>query len=323
MKTISTYLLISLALFGAVACTNSGYKKTKSGLAYKIISDGNGPTAKKGEFLKMQLIQKMRDTVSYSTYGGFPFYIPVDSPRPVYSPTEIFMMLRKGDSAVTVMSADSIQHKTGGLPPGMKKKDKIVLTFKVLDILAGQDQMMADRKLESDKEKSREIATVEKYLADSSIHAVKTPMGTYIVIKDPGNGPAVDTGKQIALRYTGKLFPSGKVFESNMTGPGNEPFKFVVGRHGAIPGMEDGVQQLHEGGKATIYVPAYLAYDARPGGPSRKPYENLIFDIVVDSVTNAPPPQAPRPGMQFPGMRPGAIPVRPGGPQPQPVRPTH
>ncbi len=64
MKTISTYLLISLALLGAVSCTNSGYKKTKSGLAYKIISDGNGPTAKKGEFLKMQLIQKMRDTVS-------------------------------------------------------------------------------------------------------------------------------------------------------------------------------------------------------------------------------------------------------------------
>ena len=32
MKTISTYLLISLALLGAVACSNSEFKKTKSGL---------------------------------------------------------------------------------------------------------------------------------------------------------------------------------------------------------------------------------------------------------------------------------------------------
>jgi len=323
MKTISTYLLISLALLGAVSCSNSEFKKTKSGLMYKIFSDGKGPTVKKGEILKMQLVQKMRDSVFYSTYGAFPFYIPVDSPKPIYSPTEIFIMLRKGDSAVTVLSADSIQRKTGGLPPFMKRKDKIVISFKVLDIFSTQDQMMADRKLESDKEKDREIVTVEKYLADSNIHATKTEKGTYIVIKDPGNGPAVDTGKQVAVRYTGKLFPSGKVFESNMSGPGNEPFKFVIGRHGAIPGMEDGVQQLHQGGKATIYVPAYLAYDARPAGPSRKAYENLIFDIVVDSVTNAPPPQAIRPGMQMPGLRPGAYPGRPGGPQPQPVRPTH
>src|ERR1700759_4455351 len=150
---------------------------------YKIFSDGKGPTVKKGEILKMQLVQKMRDSVFYSTYGAFPFYIPVDSPKPIYSPTEIFIMLRKGDSAVTVLSADSIQRKTGGLPPFMKRKDKIVISFKVLDIFSTQDQMMADRKLESDKEKDREIVTVEKYLADSNIHATKTEKGTYIVIK--------------------------------------------------------------------------------------------------------------------------------------------
>src|ERR1700760_1154772 len=131
MKTISSYLLISLALLGAVACSNSEFKKTKSGLMYKIFSDGKGEPAKKGQFLKMQLLQKLRDSVLYSTYGGFPFYIPVDSPRPIYSPTEIFTMLRKGDSAVAILLADSLQRKSGGqLPPFMKKKDKIEVCFK-------------------------------------------------------------------------------------------------------------------------------------------------------------------------------------------------
>jgi FKBP-type peptidyl-prolyl cis-trans isomerase FkpA len=315
MKTISTYLLIGLALLGAVACTNTGFKKTKSGLMYAIFQNGSGAPAQKGQFLKMQLVQKVRDSILYSSYGGFPFYIPVDSPRPIYSPTEIFTMLRKGDSAVAIMSADSLQRKSGGqLPPFMKRKDKIVITFKVLDILATQDQMMADRKIEVDKEKDRETKAVEKYLADNKINATKTDAGTYVVVNDPGTGPQVDTGKYVFVHYTGKLFPSGKIFESNMTGPGNEAYKFVIGQHQVIPGWEDGLKKFKEGGKGTLYVPAFMAYDQRPG-PSHQPYENLIFDVIVDSVKNAPPPQAPRlprPGMPMPQtIRPGARPVNP------------
>src|ERR1700733_10245445 len=168
MKTIASYLLVSLALLGAVSCTNSEFKKTKSGLLYKIYSDGKGEPAKKGQFLKVNVIQKLRDSLLYSSYGGVPVYIPVDSPRPVYSPTEIFTMLRKGDSAVAILLADSLVRKSGGqMPPYVKRKDKFTITFKVLDIFATQDQMLADRKLEADKEKDREVKAVEKYLADN------------------------------------------------------------------------------------------------------------------------------------------------------------
>ena len=95
--------------------------------------------------------------------------------------------------------------------------------------------------------------------------ATKTEGGVYVVVKDPGNGPQVDSGKQVLVHYTGKLFPSGKVFESNMTGPGNEPLKFVIGRHQVIPGWDDGLKQFRQGGKGTLYIPAFLAYDQRPG----------------------------------------------------------
>ncbi len=95
MKTIS-YLLVGLALLAAAACTNTEFKRTKSGLQYKIYSDGKGPTAKKGEILKFQLTQKLRDSVQYSTYGSFPTTVRVDSPRPVYSPIEIFIDAAQG-----------------------------------------------------------------------------------------------------------------------------------------------------------------------------------------------------------------------------------
>jgi FKBP-type peptidyl-prolyl cis-trans isomerase FkpA len=321
-KTISTYLLISLAMLGTVACQNSDFRKTKSGLMYKIFSNGQGPTAKKGEYIKFNLVEKLRDSTLASTFGSFPYYLQVDSPRPIYSPVEILSLLRKGDSAVSILLADSIQHKSGGqLPPFMKRKDKIIISFKVLDIFPGQAEMVADRKVEADREKDREIHAVEKYLADSNIHATKTEGGVYVVVKDPGNGPQVDTGKQVLVHYTGKLFPSGKVFESNMTGPGNEPLKFEIGRHMVIPGWDDGLKQFRQGGKGTLYIPAFMAYDQRPG-PGHTPYENLIFDIVVDSVRIAPPAPAPRSSMPTaPNIRPGTYPIRPGAPQPRPVAP--
>ena len=334
MKTISSYLCVSLVLLGAISCTNSDFKKTSSGLQYKIFSDGKGPTIKKGEFIKGEIIVKLRDSILSNTYRSFPFYNRADSVGPIYNPNEIFMMLRKGDSAVVVLLADSIQRKSGGqLPPFLKKKDKIIITLKITDVFASQDLLMADRAQELEKEKGKEIKDVEAYLAKNNIQAQKSTLGTYYTVETPGDGPKVDSGKQVSVRYTGKLFPSGKVFQSNMTGPGNTPFKFVVGAHQIIPGWDDALRNFRQGGKGTLYIPAFLAYNDQKG-PGGKQFEDLIFDIVVDTVRDAPPtpPQSPmgmggNPMQRMP-MRPGQMPMRPGQPmmrpggQPQP-QPSH
>lgn len=287
----------------AASCTNSQFKKTKSGLLYKIYSDGKGPVAKKGEFLKANVIEKIRDSVLYTSYGSVPAYIPVDSPRPTYNPTEIFSLLRKGDSAVVVIMADTLLRRSNGqLPPFIKKKDKIIISFKVTDLFASQDLVMADRQKELDKQKDKEIKQVQDYLAAHNIQAQKTDLGTFYVVKDPGNGPQVDSGKQVSIRYTGKNMADDKVFESNMNGPGNEPFKVVIGAHQVIPGWDDALRKFKKGGKGTLYIPAYLAYNEQ-AMPGHKPFENLAFDIEVVDVTDAPAPSA-TPGM--PGLPPGA-----------------
>jgi len=317
MKTI-TYLSICLAL-GAVSCTSPGFDKTKSGLLYKIYSDGKGPVAQKGQFLKLSFTQKVRDSVLSTTDGSLPAYVPVDSARPIYSPIEIFPLLRKGDSAAVVMLVDTLQRRYGSsqLPPFLKKKDKITFGFKVLDLFASEDLLKQDRDQEMAKQKDREVSAVQAYLTQNNIQAKKTDKGTYYVVQSPGNGPQVDSGKQVSVHYTGKLMPSGKVFESNMTGPGNAPLKFVVGSGQIIMGWDDGLRQFRQGGKGTLYIPAYLGYDQQRG-PGGKSFENLIFDVEVDSVVDAPK-NNPMPGM--PNMQ---MPQR-GVPQgrPQPAQPQH
>ncbi|HEV3249543.1 MAG TPA: FKBP-type peptidyl-prolyl cis-trans isomerase, partial [Puia sp.] len=288
MKNIKSFLFIFFAMMIAMACNNQGFKKTRSGLLYKIISDGKGEVAKRGQFLKINFVQKVHDSVLNSSTDGMPVYTPVDSTGPNYSAAEIFPLLRKGDSAVIILLADSLQRKSGQpLPPFIKKKDKLTLALKVIDIFPSQELVRKDEDSEIQKQRLKEIKVVEDYLFKNKITTQKTQKGTYVEVKARGDGPAVDSGKEISVRYTGKAIPSGKVFESNMNGPNTEPYKFVVGRRQIIPGWDDGLRLFKKGGKGTLYIPAFLAYDSRQG-PGGKQYENLIFDVEIVDVKDAP-----------------------------------
>jgi FKBP-type peptidyl-prolyl cis-trans isomerase FkpA len=157
----------------------------------------------------------------------------------------------------------------------------------VIDIFPSQELVRKDEDSEIQKQRLKEIKVVEDYLFKNKITTQKTQKGTYVEVKARGDGPAVDSGKEISVRYTGKAIPSGKVFESNMNGPNTEPYKFVVGRRQIIPGWDDGLRLFKKGGKGTLYIPAFLAYDSRQG-PGGKQYENLIFDVEIVDVKDAP-----------------------------------
>lgn len=315
MKQINSFLFALLGISLLVACDNQGLKKTKSGLLYKIITDGKNPVVKRGQFIKLSFSQKVsgvKDTVLFSSDSSMPAYVRIDSVPPnSYSPVEIFSQLRNGDSAVVVQLADSIQKKSQQpLPPFIHKKDKIVLTMKVLDVFADEMAVQKDREAALEVFHAKEIKQVENYLQQHNIQATKTSMGTFVEIKTPGEGALIDSGKQVSVIYTGRLFPSGKQFETNDE-EGKQPIKFVVGRHTIIPGWEDGVRLLKKGAVATFYLPAFLAYDQQPG-PGKKPNENLIFDVKIVDVTEAPasedmsmrPGSSERPGTHHPKTEP-------------------
>jgi FKBP-type peptidyl-prolyl cis-trans isomerase FkpA len=291
MKKINSFLFALLGILLLVACDNQGLKKTKSGLLYKIISDGKNPVVKKGQYVKLSFTQKIsgvKDSVLFSSDSSMPAYVRIDSvPQTSYSPVEIFSMLRKGDSAVVIQLADSIQRKSQQpLPPFIHKKDKVVLTLRVTDVFDNEETVQKDRQSGLDSFHAKEIKQVENYLQQHNIQATKTDMGTFVEIKNPGEGALIDSGKQVSVLYTGKLFPSGKIFETNEKDDG-QPIKFVIGRRAIIPGWDDGLRLLKKGASATLYVPAFLAYDQQPG-PGKTPNENLIFDVKIVDITEGP-----------------------------------
>jgi FKBP-type peptidyl-prolyl cis-trans isomerase FkpA len=312
MKQINYLLFALLGMLSLVACNSHGLKKTKSGLLYKIISDEKNPLVKRGQFVRISYVQKIRDSVLFSSAGSMPAYVRIDSGgQNSYSPVEIFQLLRKGDSVVIIQLGDSIEKKSHQpLPPFIHKNDKLILTMRVEEVFDNEAAVTKDRAGAVDSFHAKQIAVVEDYLKAHNITATKTPQGAFVQIQTAGDGPLVDSGKQVTVIYTGKLFPSGKVFETNDDGK-KPPIKFVVGRRAVIPGWDDCLRFLKKGSSATLYIPAFLAYDQQMG-PGKTPNENLIFDVKVLDITDAPPP-AP---MQMPqGMNPNMRNM----PRPQPA----
>ena len=301
-----TWLLSLLAIsILATGCGQLDYKKTKSGLLYKIIStkDSKGPTAKAGNILKLYFTQKLNDSVLQTNFGKFPAYPTVQTLKgDEYTPSELFVMLHKGDSAVAVMLVDSLIMKgqMPTIPPFMKRGDRITVSFKVTDLFASDSFANADRQKEmvveqarQEKENAGEKVKEEKaigdYIAAHKINARKADNGVYVEILNPGSGPQADSGKLAAMKYRGSTF-DGEVFDTNMDSSFHHAgaYQFLVGGGQVIPGLDEGIRLLKKGGKARFYIPAVLGYGANPLSQGGKPYENLIFEVELVDVKDKP-----------------------------------
>jgi len=279
----------TLAVMFLAACT-SNYQKTASGLLYKIVRKGSGPQVKRGEFMKVSFTESINDSLALSSYdNGMAVYPKVDSVGAIYNVLEILPMLHKGDSVLIVEIGDSLERR-GMLPPMMKHTDKRKWTMKVENIFSDVQVMQKDLAADLQKMQDKQKAVFEKFVAKKS-NLQKTTDGVYVDVKNAGTGAACDTGKVIAVRYTGKLIPSEKVFQSNMNDPNTQPLDVTLGTGSVIRGWESGLKLFHAGGKGTLYIPYQLAYNDQPG-PGGIPYENLIFDIEVLGVKDAPPQPA-------------------------------
>lgn len=304
MKKLSA-ILGSFALVAVIGCGGDGkLDTTASGLRYKIYGNSTEKT-EVGDIIKFRFEQRIKfaktgkDSILNNNSESMPAYAKVDSVGPVYDPSEIFSKLGVGDSAVAYISVDTIVSKGATLPPFISKEDELVVSFKILNIFKDDSTAREDQMVEMEKEQARLIKVnqeleakaesliapktqeIEKYLADNNIKFEKAPKGTFVAITEQGTGAQIEDGKTVSIKYTGKLFPSGDVFESNFEN--GRPLEFVVGSGRVIQGWEEGLKFFKKGGKGTLYIPFNLAYGSQPG-PGNTTHENLIFDIEVVDV---------------------------------------
>lgn len=109
-----------------------------------------------------------------------------------------------------------------------------------------------------------------------------------VIINDTieGDGEVAEPNDVVFVEYIGQL-RNGQVFDaSNITG---QVFQFTLGRGSVIPGWDQGIPGMKEGGTRRLVIPPILAYGPYgAGGGAIPPYSVLIFDIEMVEVVKAP-----------------------------------
>jgi uncharacterized damage-inducible protein DinB len=106
----------------------------------------------------------------------------------------------------------------------------------------------------------------------------------YIDIVKGTGAPAVPAKKYV-VHYTGWL-TNGKKFDSSVDR--GTPLDFVQGRKQVITGWDVGFEGMNVGGKRRLFIPPALAYAEKGAGQSIPPNADLIFDVELLDVKDAP-----------------------------------
>ena len=116
-------------------------------------------------------------------------------------------------------------------------------------------------------------------------NAKQSESGLVYVIEKEGEGVAITKSAPVSLHYRGTFRRDGGQFDSSYDRGQPMDFQYQVQR--MIPGFEEGIGMLKNGGKAKLFIPYYQAYgsNGRPG--AIPPYSDLVFDIEIMNVGEA------------------------------------
>jgi FKBP-type peptidyl-prolyl cis-trans isomerase FkpA len=312
---LKNYFIVAIASLAVILQSCDGFKKTETGLQYKILADSTtGKNAEMGDAVVLHIkYENAKDTLN-TFKRGTPLTVLVQKTFQG-GLEEGLTMLSKGDSAIFRISSDSLYTKMfhDSLPKQIKPGSFTDFTVKVVKIYTKEEvkkeqQAMEQRKKDMKKmqmdyvaqavkgmldtskaQLKKDDAIIKDYIKKNNLTAQRTENGVYYVITKQGDGPAVSPGDTVAVSYTGKLL-DGKEFDSSK---GRPPFNVIVGVGQVIPGWDEALTKLNKGTVATIIIPSPLAY-GKEGAKDRNssdpnayripPNAPLVFDIELVDV---------------------------------------
>jgi len=291
LKNFIVPTLLALAVFFQ-SC--DGYETTDTGLKYKIVVDSAGEPADTGDMAIVHMIFENEKDTFNTVKRGMPIQILLQ-PSPMKSSFEKTIeegvsLLSEGDSAVFLLSNDSLYANRDSLPAGVKPGSFIEARIKVVKIYTKDDmqkEQEAEKKAQEEQEKqafaqlAKDTVAIKEYLAQKKIKPTgKTQYGVYYVVHKKGKGEKIGQGDSVSVHYTGKLF-DGTVFDSSKD---RGPYTFVPGMSQVIIGWHELATNLTEGDKVTAYIPSILAYGPQGSPPAIPPNANLIFEMEILNV---------------------------------------
>jgi FKBP-type peptidyl-prolyl cis-trans isomerase FkpA len=195
--------------------------------------------------------------------------------------------LRKGGKA-KLIAPSHLAYDSVGVPQVLEPYTTLVYNVEMIDILTLEQverermQKAQAEEVKRDQARLNEPNLIRQYLREQQYNVEPLPSGLYYIELEKGTGPKAEQGSNVEVHYTlyniqGRQLQSSKEF--------GEPFKLTVGIGQVIKGWDEGLQLMHQGGKARFVIPSDLAYGSTDRGPDIPPYSPLVFDVEMISVS--------------------------------------
>ena len=229
--------------------------KTKSGLAYKVLTKGEGK-AKPNPWDTVEIHftawNPEGKMLQSSRTRGQTAKFPLDRTMPGW--TEGVGLMTKG-AQYRFWIPEALA--PGGPPAG--PKGFIVFDIELVDVVAGTKPPPAPK----------DVAAPPK-------DAKKTASGLAYKVLKKGDGKTKPTAaSNVTVHYSGWT-TDGKMFDSSVSR--GQPTSFGLNR--VIAGWTEGLQLMDKGAKYRFWIPEELAYKGRPGAPAGM----LVFDVELIEI---------------------------------------
>ncbi len=119
----------------------------------------------------------------------------------------------------------------------------------------------------------------------------RTPQNLVIEDVTAGTGEEALVGDLLEVKYVGALLDDGSEFDASWNR--GQTFFIPIGVGAVIPGWDQGIVGMREGGRRLLIIPPELAYGSAGAGSAIPPNAALVFVVDLIEVVDLPMPQIP------------------------------
>lgn len=298
--------LIWVLLFPACHSDQKGFETSSFGVQFNFHThhaDSVKPYI--GDLVTADVSFRTKDTLFFisSRDLNIPYSFEILEPRFIGDLYEAFMLMGVGDSATFRFKGDSLfllDFEIDTFPDFIDSNTIVFMDAKLLHVLPreqfNQEKQAYQELMEKSESemKQKEEQDIADYLTTHNIRQKPKPSGLYVISQVEGNGPEIEPGKIVRVNYT-MMFINSEIFETTIQEIAvknnifdssliYKPFEYVHGDGTTIPGFEEGLSYMRQGGKAKLIIPSSLAFGEHGYENLIPPYTPIVYEIEILEV---------------------------------------
>ena len=264
--------------------TDDKYTITPDSLIIVSMNRGKGPLPKQSDIMMIYFtLQTIEGDTILDFSEGEPYGVMCGDKALGEGFSEGLSLIAEGGEAEYIIPS-SLAFGSDGFEGMIPPYTPFIFNLKVVDIMTA-DEYEAEQKAAMEKEEAEnnkrlqdEPLRIAKYVKEHGINVEPTTSGLYYIETLAGSGDKVGNGDMVSVNYSIYNIDDMLIESSDQYG---QPIRFIYGGGEMLPGIEEAVGFMKEGGMARIIVPSYLGFGNIKIDDNLPANSTLVIDLEL------------------------------------------